>query len=306
MGYISKSYLQTQFTNFATRLSLVFAKKTDIPTTISDIDCNTETAEIVGMELSKETVTAYNNSATGTALNGVSKITGTSIEQPWGSTSYLTLSGLIQIGKLFGNWYPGTAANFSPSCVPYVTLGSGLSPSGDGAFSLGNSNYKWAQLYAKTATINTSDRNLKDNIKELDNKWIEFFMKLQPVSFTFKDGESGRTHIGFISQDVEKAMNECGMESIDFAGFCKDQLTKKVEVEEEIEFPATDETPEHIEVIRKEVEEPVFDENGEPVYIYALRYEEFIALNTMVCQKLISEVETVKDKLSKLEERIGN
>lgn len=48
-------------------------------------------------------------------------------------------------------------------------------------------------------------------------------MKLQPVSFLFKDGTSGRTHIGFIAQDVEQAMSECGLTDLDFAGFCKDQ-----------------------------------------------------------------------------------
>lgn len=30
MGYINKSYLSTQFTNFATKIATVFAKKTDI------------------------------------------------------------------------------------------------------------------------------------------------------------------------------------------------------------------------------------------------------------------------------------
>lgn len=32
MGYINKSYLQTQFSNFAARITAIFAKKTDIPT----------------------------------------------------------------------------------------------------------------------------------------------------------------------------------------------------------------------------------------------------------------------------------
>ena len=302
MGYISKSYLQTQLTNFANRISQIFAKKTDIPTTIADIDCDTDTAEIAGVTISKQSI----NNGYGAALTEVGEINGSNVSRPWGDTRYLTLYGLTQIGNLFANWYPGTAGNFSPSAVPYVALGNGLSPSGDGAFSLGNSTYHWSQLYAKTATISTSDRKLKDNIKILDEKWIKFIMKLQPVSFTFKDGQSGRTHIGFISQDVESAMMECGMTSLDFAGFCKDQLIKKVEVEEEIVIPAMENEPEHTEKIITEKEELVFDENGEPVYIYALRYEEFIALNTMACQKIMSDLETVNDRLRKLEERTSD
>lgn len=37
MGYVSKSYLSTQFTNFATRVATVFAKKTELPTKTSDL-----------------------------------------------------------------------------------------------------------------------------------------------------------------------------------------------------------------------------------------------------------------------------
>lgn len=37
MGYVSKNYLVTQFTNFATRISTVFAKKSELPTKASDI-----------------------------------------------------------------------------------------------------------------------------------------------------------------------------------------------------------------------------------------------------------------------------
>lgn len=37
MAYINKTYLQTQFQNFATRIATVFAKKTELPTKTSDL-----------------------------------------------------------------------------------------------------------------------------------------------------------------------------------------------------------------------------------------------------------------------------
>lgn len=37
MAFIDKSYLQTQFTNFATRISMIFAKKEELPTKLSDL-----------------------------------------------------------------------------------------------------------------------------------------------------------------------------------------------------------------------------------------------------------------------------
>ena len=78
-------------------------------------------------------------------------------------------------------------------------------------------------------------------------------MLLQPKSYLFKDGESGRTHVGFISQDVEEAMSICGLTSLEFAGFCKDQKTERIENEE-----------------GNMEEKPVFDDEGNPVYLCLL------------------------------------
>lgn len=37
MGYVTREFLATQFTNFATRIATVFAKKTELPTKLSDL-----------------------------------------------------------------------------------------------------------------------------------------------------------------------------------------------------------------------------------------------------------------------------
>lgn len=37
MGYVSKDFLSTQFTNFATRIATVFAKKEELPAKVSDL-----------------------------------------------------------------------------------------------------------------------------------------------------------------------------------------------------------------------------------------------------------------------------
>ena len=154
----------------------------------------------------------------------------------------------------------------------YESNGVGM----NGVISLGSGNYRFSQLYVTSSSISTSDKNYKDDIKSLTDKHLQFFMKLQPVSFLFKDGTSGRTHIGFIAQDVEQAMSECGLTDLDFAGFCKDQKVDSKLVDGE------------------EVNEPILDDNGNPEYIYSLRYEEFIALNTYAIQKLWNHVETLE------------
>lgn len=37
MGYVTRDFLATQFANFATRIATVFAKKTELPTKVSDL-----------------------------------------------------------------------------------------------------------------------------------------------------------------------------------------------------------------------------------------------------------------------------
>lgn len=164
----------------------------------------------------------------------------------------------------------------------YESNGVGM----NGAISLGSGNYRFSQLYVTSSSISTSDKNYKDDIKSLTDKHLQFFMKLQPVSFLFKDGTSGRTHIGFIAQDVEQAMSECGLTDLDFAGFCKDQKIDSKLVDGE------------------EVNEPILDENGNPEYIYSLRYEEFIALNTYVIQELWKRVDAVEKQNAEIKDQI--
>ncbi|MCI8964646.1 MAG: tail fiber domain-containing protein, partial [Eubacterium sp.] len=153
-------------------------------------------------------------------------------------------------------------------------VNSSLRPQNN-TLNLGFSDYRWKEIWCTTSLNTTSDKNLKKNIKSLsaDDRYCKFFLLLQPKSYLFKDGESGRTHIGFISQDVEEAMSICGLSSLEFAGFCKDQKIERIESE--------DGTIE---------ESPVFDDEGNPVYIYSLRYEEFIALNTMMIQKICKKI----------------
>lgn len=153
---------------------------------------------------------------------------------------------------------------------------------------LGRANARWNDIYCASSTINTSDKNLKDNIKSLTDTHLKFFSLLQPVSFTFKDGTSGRTHVGFISQDVEEAMKEVGLSNLDFAGFCKDVKMNSVMDDD-----------------GKITDTQVLDENGKEQYIYSLRYEEFIALNTYAIQHLTTELNETKKELSDLKETVN-
>lgn len=167
-----------------------------------------------------------------------------------------------------------------------------LRPLTNDAIYCGASSYKWKAVYAVNGTIQTSDRNQKKNIQELDQRYIDLFNKLLPVSFEFNDAESDRVHVGFISQDVKAAMDEVGLSDLDFAGYCRDVLT---EWDEETQ-----------------TDREVLDENGDPVYRYSLRYSEFIALNSRMIQlnqeKIAAqrqEIDTLKAEVAELKSLVS-
>lgn len=173
-----------------------------------------------------------------------------------------------------GKQYNFTDEAFCPNVTNDVTLG--------GASKL------WKTVYAKTGTINTSDRTKKHDIKDLTEVYEKLFLKLQPKSFIFNDGD--RVHIGAISQDVEDAMQELGMSAEDFAGFCKDIRYDYREYND-------DGTP---------VEESryvVTDDDGNPVYDYALRYQDFIFLTIHMVQKLFIKMEKIETEMNAMKKK---
>lgn len=178
---------------------------------------------------------------------------------------------------------------------------------GTNTVNLGNATVRWKAVYALDGSINTSDRNLKDNIQKLTDIHKKFFMKLVPVSFTFKEGTSGRTHIGFISQDVEEAMTELGLTALDFAGFCKDVKTKVItRTEVKLDSEGNEVVDEDGKPIYVDIEEevPDLDENGNEQYIYSLRYTEFIAIIAYVLQDNVNRVESLEKRIDQLTRRL--
>ena len=185
-------------------------------------------------------------------------------------------------------------------------------PNNDAHLRLGSPNCKWGNIYSSNATISTSDRNLKKEIQPLTDKHLKFFTMLQPVSFQFIDGTSGRTHIGFISQDVEDTMTVCGLTDLDFAGFCKDQKTERVEkiieVKKEVPKEMIDETTGETYIGTEIVVEEQTIEEDVPVegeYIYSLRYEEFIGLVTQASQHALKKIEVLEDRMNEFEKRFA-
>lgn len=150
---------------------------------------------------------------------------------------------------------------------------------GDGLGQLGSSSYKWKNVFATNGQIQTSDRNLKKNIQDIDDRYIQLFDLVRPVSYQLIKGD--RIHTGFIAQEVEDAMEKVGLTAEELAFFCRD-----------IKVTTDPEDPE------KDI--PVLDDNGNPVYIYSLRYEEYIAI---IAEKVRRLEAKHNEEMKKLEEK---
>lgn len=223
-------------------------------------------------------------------INDRLQLTGTQYPQIYGN-------GVLQFGGHDTNEYgvviQSNRIDDQNSLRPAVNAGTA------GHMYLGIANQKWRAVFAQNGTIQTSDRNAKHDISGLDpEKITAFIMGLKPSSYVFNDADSGRTHWGLISQDIEELFPQLGMTSMDFAGFIKSPKTEDY-YEDVSETVTNEETGEEKTVTRKELKTRTVE--GE--YIYSLRYDEFIAPLICMVQKQQKQIENLERRLSALENK---
>ena len=137
-----------------------------------------------------------------------------------------------------------------------ISCGNDIAPSVSGGYSCGISSKRWSDVYADNAEIQTSDQNKKHDIEELPEKYLEMMDRITPVRYRLNDGTSGRFHVGFVAQEVEQAMTDAKVGSLEFGGWVKDT-----------------------------------DEEGNDIYM--LRYSEFIAVLWAKIRQLESRLEAM-------------
>ena len=85
-----------------------------------------------------------------------------------------------------------------------VNVDGVLRPATNNQRTLGDGTNRWSEVFATNPAINTSDRNMKKDIKPITNA-LQFVRKLKPVQYKWKENSHGRTHTGYIAQDVLEA-----------------------------------------------------------------------------------------------------
>ena len=100
-----------------------------------------------------------------------------------------------------------------------VQIKGDVIPNSDALYNLGSRNFVWDAIYCSTNELNGSDRNIKNSIEALPEKYVRMLELVEPKRYKLNSGTSGRFHTGFIAQEVEDAMRACGIESKEFAGW---------------------------------------------------------------------------------------
>lgn len=144
-----------------------------------------------------------------------------------------------------------------------------IRPSADNVLSAGAAGARYTQLYAATATINTSDAREKQDVGAISDAVLDAWSQVQWRSFRFSDavaakGAAARTHIGVIAQQIESVFVAAGLDAFDLGILCHDEW----QVEDEEGNP-TEETRDR----------------------YGVRYEEALALEAALLRRTQERLE---------------
>ena len=142
--------------------------------------------------------------------------------------------------------------------------------------------------YSSGGWKTTSDRRKKKDFRKLleDDRFERFFELLQPMEYRLIENDD-KMHIGFVAQDVEQAMKCCDISENEFYGLEHAEFSEK-------DFESNEEW------------EKFLEQNGGANDMYTLCYQEFIALNTAMIQKLQNRCNDFERRLSVLERSVSH
>ncbi len=198
----------------------------------------------------------------------------------------------------------GVVSETAPHLAPEGT--TGVIRLGDAA----NSGVRWAQLYAATATISTSDERKKGNIQSVPDEVLDAWADVQWCQYQWKHsiaekGENGaRIHNGMIAQRIQSVFENHGLDISRYAFFCYDSWDARPAEYAEVEV--TDENGNPTGEIRQEKLKDAVEAGDE----YSLRYEDALAMEAAYQRRRADRAEAritaLEQRLSELEQAIAS
>lgn len=169
----------------------------------------------------------------------------------------------------------------------HISDNGNLIPSSSSVY-CGTTPNPFAGGYSSGGWKTTSDRRKKKDFRKLleDDRFERFFELLQPMEYRLIENDE-KMHMGFVAQDVEQAMTDCDISENEFYGLEHTVFSEK-------DFESNEEWKNFLE------------RNGGANDMYTLCYQEFIALNTAMIQKLQNRCSDFEQRLSALERSVNH
>ena len=178
------------------------------------------------------------------------------ITDKYGGSSQSSIETVFGAARIFNIASDGTG-------IAFGKMSEKTSSNANGLFEC-----KWDAQFYGTATgpsgfSTSSDERVKKNIKDIDMNIVD---ELRPIQYELIDMDDGKTHYGFIAQEVVSLLDDAGLnpETTGIVGYIMN--------------------------------------NGRQEYV--LTYTEFVPLLTKKCQDLQHEVDTLKQEIEELKQYI--
>lgn len=147
----------------------------------------------------------------------------------WGSKTIPTAMRLDAV--IASNQFKFVANNV----VVMAADASSVNPWRDNAASCGSAVARWAQVYAATATISTSDERAKADIAPVSDAVLRAWGRVNFCQYRFRDaieakGDAARVHFGVVAQQVKAAFEAEGLDAFAYGLLCYDEWDAMPEV----------------------------------------------------------------------------
>lgn len=234
--------------------------------------------------------------------NGVfNKVTTDNFEAS-GTNFLVNSNGNVRIGgtsapsstnAIFTYWKDGSSHNLLERSSDGLTTNLGWAGSSSYA-TVTKIRGRTCQCVNSSGTSTLSDKNLKKDFLDFTDEHDVFYDNLKPKTYKYKLGSSNRQHFGYVTQEVEDALEVAGMTTQDFAGVnIMPIYMRETEVDKDgNEIDIEDSADNYL--LDKGVNEQ-----------HNLIYTEFIALNTWQIQKLKIKVEEQQKQIDELRELVN-
>ena len=195
----------------------------------------------------------------------------------------VTSGGSVRTGVASYKYVSGSTTS-AAARVQYPLSGDpSFVPSASNTLTIGTAALLWKELFCASATINTSDERLKDNIEFISDDVLDAWAEVNFQQFQFKDslaqkGESARIHTGLIAQRIKSVFEKHGLDAFRYGLLCYDEW--------DAEDAETDE------------DGNVVNEGREAGNLYSLRYEEALCMESAYQRRRTDRLE---ERIARLE-----